>query len=299
MRREGARGGEGEGERKREREERKRKNPTTTTKTKSSKAPNKNTPTTPRPTKTQGFYVFIRAVQTLTQHNKGGVIVVGLAGPSGSGKTSLLSILGGRTPKGATIAAGEGGGVLFNGEPLTKRAKRQLGFVLQDDLLYESLTVYETLYFAAMLRLPKTMTSAQKKARVDEVIAALGLSRWSRAPAVSEPSRRRWAGFAKLIVDAYYKKSWAWYPVEALALEMSAAAPAVEPRGRRRHEKKKPDAAAGENDEGEEGDSSFPSSPSSDDLIFASSPADVAEWARVVYATLDLLGRRGEGKRRF
>lgn len=35
----------------------------------------------------QGFYVFIRAVQTLTQHNKGGVIVVGLAGPSGSGKT--------------------------------------------------------------------------------------------------------------------------------------------------------------------------------------------------------------------
>jgi len=98
-------------------------------------------------------------------------------GPSGSGKTSLLSILGGRTPKGATISSGDGGGVLFNGEPLTKRAKRQLGFVLQDDLLYESLTVYETLYFAAMLRLPKTMTTPQKKARVDEVIAALGLSK--------------------------------------------------------------------------------------------------------------------------
>ena len=53
--------------------------------------------------------------------------------------------------------------MLFNGEPLTKGAKRQLGFVLQDDLLYESLTVYETLYFAAMLRLPKTMTTAQKR----------------------------------------------------------------------------------------------------------------------------------------
>ena len=98
-------------------------------------------------------------------------------GPSGSGKTSLLSILGGRTPKGATISSGDGGGVLFNGDPLTKGAKRQLGFVLQDDLLYESLTVYETLYFAAMLRLPKTMSSAQKKARVDEVIAALGLTK--------------------------------------------------------------------------------------------------------------------------
>ena len=98
-------------------------------------------------------------------------------GPSGSGKTSLLSILGGRTPKGATIASGEGGGVLFNGEPLTKGAKRQLGFVLQDDLLYESLTVHETLYFAAMLRLPKTMTPAQKRDRVDSVISALGLSK--------------------------------------------------------------------------------------------------------------------------
>jgi len=123
--------------------------------------------------------------------------------------------------------------------------------------------------------------------------SALGLSRWSPAPAVSERSRRRWAGFAKLIVDAYYKKSWAWYPIEALALEMSAAAPAVQPRGRRRQEN--PNAASDDDDE----DNSFPSSPSSDDLIFASSPADVAEWARVVYATLDLLGRRGEGKRRF
>ena len=45
------------------------------------------TPHTQKTHSLQGFYVFIRAVQTLTQHNKGGVIVVGLAGPSGSGKT--------------------------------------------------------------------------------------------------------------------------------------------------------------------------------------------------------------------
>lgn len=94
-------------------------------------------------------------------------------GPSGSGKTSLLSILGGRTPKGATVA----GDILFNGAPQTKRAKRQLGFVLQDDLLYESLTVAETLHFAAALRLPRTMSPAAKRARVDEVITALGLDK--------------------------------------------------------------------------------------------------------------------------
>ena len=48
---------------------------------------------------------------------------------------------------------------------------------LQDDLLYESLTVWETLYFAAMLRLPRDFTTEQKKQRVAKVIAALGLNR--------------------------------------------------------------------------------------------------------------------------
>ena len=36
----------------------------------------------------QGFYMFVRAVQLLTQRNDG-IIVVGLAGPSGSGKTAF------------------------------------------------------------------------------------------------------------------------------------------------------------------------------------------------------------------
>ncbi len=122
----------------------------------------------------------------------------------------------------------------FNQEKLTKRAKRQVGFVLQvctadlcqsllcevlqallcppppppsggsrstdsprpganmlahlglcierhgclqDDLLYETLTVYETLYYAAMLRLPSTMTTEQKMDRVNHVIHTLGLDK--------------------------------------------------------------------------------------------------------------------------
>lgn len=50
-------------------------------------------------------------------------------------------------------------------------------FCLQDDLLYESLTVWETLWYAAQLRLPRTMTKSAKKDRVTTVIAALGLTR--------------------------------------------------------------------------------------------------------------------------
>ena len=55
--------------------------------------------------------------------------------------------------------------------------KDTTGCLAQDDLLYESLTVYETLYFAAMLRLPSSMTRAQKVARVADVIQSLGLGR--------------------------------------------------------------------------------------------------------------------------
>ncbi|KAK9829866.1 hypothetical protein WJX72_008345 [[Myrmecia] bisecta] len=99
--------------------------------------------------------------------------VLALMGPSGSGKTSLLSVLGGRKPKAMRLS----GVPHYNGAPLTKRAKRQVGFVLQDDLLYESLTGHETLYFAAMLRLPRAMTAAQKTERVLTVVTALGLDK--------------------------------------------------------------------------------------------------------------------------
>ena len=92
------------------------------------------------------------------------------------------------------------GKCLFNSAPLTKRLKRKIGFVLQvsacwlcywhscsagwltqglrwqDDLLYEQLTVFETLYFAAMLRLPSNMSRATKTERVETVIKALGLN---------------------------------------------------------------------------------------------------------------------------
>lgn len=47
----------------------------------------------------------------------------------------------------------------------------------QDDLLYETLTVEETLGYAAALRLPRHMSAAERRGRVDDVIAALGLAK--------------------------------------------------------------------------------------------------------------------------
>ncbi|KXZ52591.1 hypothetical protein GPECTOR_9g636 [Gonium pectorale] len=97
--------------------------------------------------------------------------VLALMGPSGGGKTSLLTLLGGRS------TARLGGAITFNGQPLNKPIKRKLGYVAQDDLLYAELTVYETLYFAALLRLPRSWSRADKLARVEMVVAGLGLER--------------------------------------------------------------------------------------------------------------------------
>ena len=47
----------------------------------------------------------------------------------------------------------------------------------QDDILFPHLTVKETLTYAALLRLPKTLTKQQKQKRAMDVIYELGLER--------------------------------------------------------------------------------------------------------------------------
>ncbi|KAK9839931.1 hypothetical protein WJX74_000629 [Apatococcus lobatus] len=97
--------------------------------------------------------------------------VLAFMGPSGSSKTTLLTILGDRADK----ALKREGRITLNGAPLSKQFRRQMGFVLQDDLLYENLTVRETLYYAAMLKLPRSMSVKEKTRRVDTTIKALGI----------------------------------------------------------------------------------------------------------------------------
>ncbi|KAJ8541688.1 hypothetical protein K7X08_002504 [Anisodus acutangulus] len=53
----------------------------------------------------------------------------------------------------------------------------RIGFVLQDDVVFPNLTVKETLIYAALLRLPNTLSKEQKKERAIRVINELGLER--------------------------------------------------------------------------------------------------------------------------
>ena len=95
--------------------------------------------------------------------------LMAIMGTSGAGKSTLLNCLSGR------LGPGElSGGILFNGMPRDKRKwKSQCAFVEQDDLMYQNLTVEETLTYSAFLRLPTS--SAEKKSKVNQIIEELGL----------------------------------------------------------------------------------------------------------------------------
>ncbi|KAJ6746065.1 ABC TRANSPORTER G FAMILY MEMBER 28 [Salix koriyanagi] len=99
--------------------------------------------------------------------------VLALMGPSGSGKTTLLNLLGGRLNR-PNVG---GGSITYNDGPYSKFLKSRIGFVTQDDILFPHLTVKGTLTYAALLRLPKTLTKEQKQKRAIDVIYELGLER--------------------------------------------------------------------------------------------------------------------------
>jgi ABC-type multidrug transport system ATPase subunit len=73
--------------------------------------------------------------------------------PSGSGKTTLLNVLAHRD---ATSNATVESSMFLNGKKTSLRDFRRISsYVEQDDALVGSLTVRETMYFAAQLSLPR------------------------------------------------------------------------------------------------------------------------------------------------
>lgn len=97
--------------------------------------------------------------------------VLAIMGPSGAGKTTLLDILANRTKVGQVT-----GNVYVNGRTCSKEEYIQLiGYVDQEDTMIPTLTVYETILYSALLRLPRSMSTAAKEYRVMEVMQELGI----------------------------------------------------------------------------------------------------------------------------
>ncbi|XP_030556016.1 ABC transporter G family member 21 [Drosophila novamexicana] len=95
--------------------------------------------------------------------------VLAIMGPSGSGKTTLLDCLSGQRHF-------DSGSVYLNREPLSKRWRRKIGYVLQEEIFFTQLTLRETVMYTALLRLPESMPRAEKLRLVDHILDTLELS---------------------------------------------------------------------------------------------------------------------------
>ncbi|KAH9274984.1 hypothetical protein BASA83_002696 [Batrachochytrium salamandrivorans] len=97
--------------------------------------------------------------------------VVAIMGGSGAGKSTLLNTLAGRIGPGQLT-----GDILIDGKKRNIATWRlQCAYVEQDDVVFRNLSVYDTLMYSALLRLPSSIPKAEKVARVESVIASLGL----------------------------------------------------------------------------------------------------------------------------
>ncbi|CAO1631682.1 unnamed protein product [Parajaminaea phylloscopi] len=97
--------------------------------------------------------------------------VMAIAGSSGAGKTTLLDLLARREKRGVVA-----GTTAVNGRPVSDGAfKRITGFVDQEDCLMSTLTVYETVLYSALLRLPREMSIEAKRFRTLETLQELGI----------------------------------------------------------------------------------------------------------------------------
>jgi len=115
-------------------------------------------------------------LQPITATFQAGVLNI-IMGPSGSGKTSLLNTMAQRLKNTIGTRYQISGSLLFNGAvPSSSVIQSAVSYVCQDDdALLPSLTVRETLRFAAGLRLPSWMSKQEKNQRAEEVMLKMGL----------------------------------------------------------------------------------------------------------------------------
>jgi ABC-type multidrug transport system ATPase subunit len=126
-------------------------------------------------------------IQNINIAEKGGRLI-GLMGASGSGKSTLLNVLNG-TEKPSS------GRVLVNGINIHERptaVQGIIGYVPQDDLLIEDLTVFENLYYAAKLCFGH-YSEKEIVALVLRTLVSLGLTE-TRALKVGSPLEKTISG---------------------------------------------------------------------------------------------------------
>ncbi|MEM7162495.1 MAG: ATP-binding cassette domain-containing protein [Bacteroidota bacterium] len=120
--------------------------------------------------------------------NEGSGKLVGIMGGSGSGKSTLLNVLNGNYKPSS-------GKVTMNGIDIHSKnpeIEGQIGYVAQDDLLIEELTVYQNLFFNAQLCFSK-LSNEEIAEKVDKLLISLGLIQ-TKALKVGNPLEKTISG---------------------------------------------------------------------------------------------------------
>lgn len=97
---------------------------------------------------------------------------VAIIGGSGAGKTTLLNCMSGMTD----FTSGE---VLINGESIRtsgKSLRSLMGYVPQQDIVYDSLTLERMLWYSAKLRMPPDTSADEIRSKIDETLSVVELS---------------------------------------------------------------------------------------------------------------------------
>ncbi|MHB8571947.1 MAG: ABC transporter ATP-binding protein [Candidatus Dormibacteria bacterium] len=120
--------------------------------------------------------------------------VVGFLGPNGAGKTTTMRMLTG-------YISASGGSASIAGEDIFSRsvqARRHIGYLPETVPLYTDLSVRDYLAFMARIR---GVPSSRRRARLEEVVAATGLTEYVDRP-ISQLSRgfRQRVGLAQAII---------------------------------------------------------------------------------------------------
>jgi ABC-type multidrug transport system ATPase subunit len=132
--------------------------------------------------------------------------MIGIMGPSGSGKTTLISALSQRPMPPNTTLYGK---VTLDNIALSAAHGKIIGLCPQDSCLIPTLTVYETILYSAILRLPRdtdtesihsTTREAIRKVRLDSVMSSQ-VGGYGRIRGISGGERRRVSVAMEIVIN--------------------------------------------------------------------------------------------------
>ncbi|CAG8892093.1 unnamed protein product [Penicillium egyptiacum] len=120
--------------------------------------------------------------------------LVALMGPSGCGKTTLLNVLARRAASAGAKVLGES--YVNDAQMGSRNFQRVTSYVEQEDVLIGSLTVQETLKFAADLSLPSSVSKRERMDRIRTLLEAFGIQNQANT-LVGTPIRKGISGGQK------------------------------------------------------------------------------------------------------